>query len=386
MSLAGYLILRKPETLDLFPLLKSPYYIASPPYTRFSAGVKALHLLCHNLNLKGQTAYLLPIGKESAFQREGFCNVDLFTPILTRRAARHHFDVGLTPIAVYPEIVAGAPYGGSCVVRYILNFPGLLGGDTSYDPAELCFSYSKVLAQATKNKENVLFIPTSDPRIFYPPPEGTKRQGSCFYAAKYQKSHLGKLFDITNNSFEITSGQPDSLTPIEIAELFRKSEIFYTYENTALATEAALCGCTVVFLPNEHLASIIASEELGTDGFAWGHEPREIMRAKRTVLYAFNNYLKNIKKFSRDLDTFIIRTQEHVKGKKYSQNDLDLLLMHLPKMDDKNWKDAHYAPLFNKLPCWIEKSIGALLCSIGLTLDGEFLWNRAEKRSKGDKS
>jgi hypothetical protein len=54
-------------------------------------------------------------------------------------------------------------------------------------------------------------------------------------------------------------------------------------------------------------------------------------------------------------------------------------------MNDKNWKNAHYAPLLNKLPKWIEKNIGALLCSIGLTLDGEFLWNRAEKRSKDDK-
>ena len=369
-------------SLEFYTKATHPYYVVTPPYTRFSAGVKALHLLCHNLNQNGQSAYLIPIGDESLFHREDFCEIDLLTPILTRSIAQYHFNKGLTPITVYPEIVSGAPYGGACVIRYILNFPGLLGGDASYDPEEICFSYSKVLATTTNKPENVLFIPTSDPRIFYPPDGNARREGSCFYAAKYQNSHHGKLFEVTYDSVEITSGKTDSQTPTEIAELFRKSEIFYTYENTALATEAALCGCPVVFLPNPHLTSIIATEELGTDGFAWGNSLEEVGRARETVPLAFSNYMQSINKFYEDLNAFIKKTQEHSKAKNYSLSNLEMLLSHLPKINDKNWKNDYYAPLLMKLPPVIEKQIGALLCSAGLKLDGEFLWNRAIRRSR----
>ena len=46
-------------------------------------------------------------------------------------------------------------------------------------------------------------------------------------------------------------------------------------ENTALALEAVMCGCPVVFLPNPHLKEIIGQEEHGPDGFAWGDAPAE---------------------------------------------------------------------------------------------------------------
>lgn len=371
-------------SLEFYTKATHPYYVVTPPYTRFSAGIKALHLLCHNLNLNGQSAYLIPIGDETAVNRDDFCEVDLLTPILTRRTAQHHFNKGLTPISVYPEIVSGTPYGGACVIRYILNFPGLLGGDTSYDTQEICFSYSKVLSATTNYIENVLFIPTSDPRIFHPPDGNARREGSCFYAAKYQNSHEGKLFEITRDSVEITTGKTDSQTPNQIANLFRKSEIFYTYENTALATEAALCGCPVVFLPNPHLTSIIASEELGTDGFAWGNSLEEVTRAIETVPLAFSNYMQSINKFYKELDAFVTKTQAYAKAKNYSSSNLELLLSHLPKMNDQNWKNDYYAPYLRKLPPAIEKHIGALLCSFGLKLDGEFLWNRAVKRSRNE--
>ena len=34
----------------------------------------------------------------------------------------------------------------------------------------------------------------------------------------------------------------------------------------------------------------------------------------------------------------------------------------------------------------IEKQFGALLCSLGLKEDGEFLWNRAKRRAKINKN
>ncbi len=318
-------------------------------------------------------------------QREDFCNPELLTPLLTPAIAQRHFEDAHTPIIIYPEIVSGAPFGGACVVRYVLNYPGLLGGDKIFDQDELCFSYSKILAQHTNHPENILFIPASDERAFHPPTGENKRSGTCFYASKYQKTHQGKLLDITKDSLEITSGLENSQSPEEIAEIFRKSEIFYTYENTALAIEATLCGCPAVFLPNDHLQSIIASEELGNDGIAWGTDPQEIARAKESVKEAYNNYTHCLKKFYEDLDDFIMKTQHYSREKEYSAQNYNWLLSHLIKLSALEWKDQNYAPILKKLPWQIEKQVGALLCSLGLKGDGEFLWNRAERRAKINK-
>ena len=310
----------------IYPDVNHPYYIVAPPYVRTSAGVRVLHLLCHALNKRGHTAYVMLY--PTLPWRDDQVAPDLMTPVLTRHVVDNHFRRGLVPIVVYPETVAGNPFGAPCVIRYVLNFPGLLGGDKEYAAEELIFSYSRILAEATRSPDNILFLPATDTRIFRPPPEGQKRQGSCFYANKYKLAHGGKLFDVTKDSVEITRDRPDSQTPQELAELFHRSEVFYSYENTALATEAVLCGCPAVFLPNPYLSEIIAVRELGTEGYAWGADKVAVDRAKATVGDGARNYLKTYENFWRDLDRFIAMTQRHVEGKVYAAP------MHVPNVSD----------------------------------------------------
>jgi hypothetical protein len=295
----------------IYPSPRNPYYIVAPRYVRTSAGIRALHLLCHSLNRIGQTAYIL-IHPYSDLEKAIL--PDLLTPVLTQSIIRHHHESGLTPIVVYPEVVAGNPFDAPCVVRYVLNFPGLLGGDKEYPASELCFGYSKVLAEAAHVPENILFIPVTDTRIFNREEEVQNREGTCFFASKYQEVHNGQLLDVTKNSVEITRDKKESPTPRQIADLFRRSELFYTYENTALATEAVLCGCPAVFLPNPYLTQLIAMSELGTDGMAWGDAPEEIARAKATVEKGVENYLKLYDAYWQQLERFVELTQKHVQG------------------------------------------------------------------------
>ncbi len=315
-----------PDDQQIYPAAANPFYIVAPPYVRISAGVRVLHLLCHSLNRLGHTAYLL-MYPAMPWRAHQIC-ADLMTPVLTHDVAKSHFERGLSPIMVYPETVAGNPFGSPCIVRYVLNFPGLLGGNKVYADDELCFSYGEVLAAHTRNPTNILFLPAIDTRNYYPPSGGQKRSGTCFYADKYQVAHKGKLFDITKDSIEITRDKPDSQTPQQIAELFRKSELFYVYENTALAIEAVLCGCPVVFLPNEHLTDMIALKEIGNDGYAWGADPIEIARAKATVAQGAQNYLKSYTAYWEDLDKFIKQSKAHVAGKSYAT------MISLPNMVD----------------------------------------------------
>lgn len=301
---------------DIYPAPASPYYIVAPHYIRTSAGIRVLHLLCHSLNRRGQAAYIILIGEPN--HGGSFC-LDLSTPVLTLDALMEHYRRGLAPVMVYPETISGNPFRSPCVVRYILNFPGLLGGEKDYSSEELCFSYSKILAKATRSPENVLYLPPIDTRTFHPPASEQKRSGSCFYAGKYKAIHKGKLFDVTRQSVEITRDLPTSQTPQEIAELFRRSEVFYTYENTALATEAVLCGCPAVFLPNPYLTHIIAEEELGIDGYAWGDDPDQIVRAKATVQQGAESYRKSTAKYWHELDRFIELSQEHARARQYTR-------------------------------------------------------------------
>lgn len=292
---------------SLCPPLRNPYYIVAPRYMPTSAGMRALHLLCHSLNQRGQISYLVL----TSYSAASVCP-DLLTPLLTPAIAHYHHEKGLIPIVVYWDAIAGNPLGADCVVRYVLNFPGLLGGTHSYDPAELLYGFSGVLAEAAGVPENVLFIPVVDPSVFHPGPGDQKRSGSCFYAAKHKIVHGATVSEEVRGGVEITLSYP--ATKPEIADLFRRSELFYCYENTALALEAMLCGCPAVFMPNPYLTQVIALRELGRDGLAWGTEPSEIARAKATVHLVRERYLRACDEYWNQLDRFIQVTQARVRS------------------------------------------------------------------------
>ncbi|MBU6338591.1 MAG: hypothetical protein KGQ36_01265 [Rickettsiales bacterium] len=287
----------------------NPYYIVSPSYNEKSAGLVVLHRLCHHLNLKGFPAYLIGMGIDN---RHHYHNPNLITSFLTDGTAEIHRKHNKTPIVVYPDIIIGNPLNSKCVVRYLLNYPGLLGGDKNFPESDLVFSYTRKIAdRANASLDDVLFMPISDSTIFYPPEnKNSKRSGSCFYASKYRDSFEGELFDVTNNSIEITCNKEDSQTKQEIAELLRKSEFFYSYEDTSLISEAILCGCPAILIKNKHFKDDpLATYELGRYGMANYDNKEEIERAKDTVEKAQETYFKAVDNFFVQLDKFIDKTQ-----------------------------------------------------------------------------
>ena len=164
---------------------------------------------------------------------------DLLSPRLTQDAVDLHFSQQKTPVVIYPEVVIGNPLAAPCIVRYVLNFPGLLGGSVTYSDSELVYAFSKQLATQCGDPEQVLHMPVIDTTIFKQ--NGSlKRKGICFYASKFQNVHGQKPFDLPSGAIEITRDKQNSQTPQEIAKLFNSSEAFYCYENSALATEAVL--------------------------------------------------------------------------------------------------------------------------------------------------
>jgi hypothetical protein len=299
----------------IFPLQRNPYYFVSPRYVRTSAGIKGLYLLCHWLNRLGECAFIYtwPENLQKTVQP------DLLTPVVTRAVIDHHISEGRSPIFVYTDVATENIANADVIVRYFGHYPGHLAPRVKLADEELHFSHSLQIAEKTDAPDNVIYIPVCDPSVFHPPENPSARKGTCYYAAKYKDVHGRKIFGIPANSLEITRDTKDDLTPAQLGDLFRRSELLYLFEDSAIGNEATMCGCPVVLVPNDHFMMPVGFNEVGHDGIAWGLDAAEIERAKSTVGLSFQNYLKLINDFPSSVSSFVEKTQFYASTRKQSR-------------------------------------------------------------------
>lgn len=213
------------------------FLIQSPPYRDSSSGIRALWRLAHWLNVLGCEAYVVAEPGE--------------TPPLD-------WDVRLAQlsgpqpdaIAVYPEIVSGNPLGCGRVARWVLNRPGLLGGDTAYDPAETVF-YSPQRsgpdvfyepARAAAGKE-VYPLGTSvhEPHLFYPS-KRADRSGTCYFVYKGQEAFAASGSRFPTHEWHLLSPAAP-VSRADLAFLFHHTEALYSWDpHSGITREAAICG------------------------------------------------------------------------------------------------------------------------------------------------
>lgn len=298
----------KTVSRSLLPIKsRHPYYIVAARYVRTSAGIRALHLLCHWLNRVGYSAFMLIYPD---FQYKNQTDPYLSTPVLTEAIIEAHHEAGLTPIVIYPEVTNGNPFDATAKVVFLGHFPGKLGGPASYDETHLLFSYSQSIAKTTSQPENILYVPVIDTTVFYDRKLGL-RDNTCFYASKFKTVFGGVVQGVPENCIEITRDKPDSQTANEIADLFCRSRAFYCFEDSALVLEALMCNCPVIFMPSEFFKHPIGIDEIGWDGIAWGCDTVEIERAINTVENGKQNYFNQIENFFDQLKNFVQKTQLH---------------------------------------------------------------------------
>jgi hypothetical protein len=293
-----------------------PYYIIAPRYIRTSAGARVLYRLCDLINKTGGSAfiYLRP-----------FSNYQLASspmdvaPFLTKKTVDYHFENGLTPIVVYPEIFDVTRFNAPVRVRYILNYEGLFCENRSLAQDDYLLMYSQAISdKVTADKpSSICFIPVSDADFFQPPPAGSPRSGGVFYAGKFKYRFGGKTFALTDGMPEITRDRIDSQTPEQIRALFQQSEFFYCYEDSALALEAILCGCPVVFVSNAFFEKPLGAVELDGLGYALGTDTESVRHARNTVVLARERYLWLVQQARLQVDTFIQNTQPQARAAEY---------------------------------------------------------------------
>ena len=289
-----------PVQPSLYAPVQRPYYIEAPAYRRNSAGIRVMHMLCHLLNRYGQDAYIYPTPTTNPLWH---------TPILTQSLLEQHQRADRKPITIYPEVVSGNPRDAGSVVRYLLNKPGFLGGDTHFPGSDLIYGYTQHLLPPEEDPAHVLFMPPIDSSIFHNEnnPLDHRRQGWLIYPGRYPDA-LQQYKDLASQCTIITSEWP--ATPHDMAELFRRSERIYCFTSTAIATEAILCGCPAIVLPSPIFdGTPLGIEELGTHGLAFTNTPEAIAAAIAQLPTAQKTYQDTENRFWDQLEIFIQKTQ-----------------------------------------------------------------------------
>ncbi len=244
--------------VSLFSDPGNPYYIFSPSYTDASSGIRALHYLCHALNLMGRDAYMC--GSSAG-------NTKIKTPFLTMDLAADHKSRGLVPIAVYPEILSGNPLGAQVVVRYCLNKIGfILGNDIQAGSDDLYFYYDTSFVKSGDPCNGILSVPVTDTSLFSLPESPEKRSGSYLCLNRYLESDVD--FSILPGDVSVLSRQ-NSLSLNDLAELFKKIEVLYSYEYSHTCNLAVLCGCPVIYMPGGLGYENLELNELSRKKIGW---------------------------------------------------------------------------------------------------------------------
>jgi hypothetical protein len=299
---------------DVYGFRRNPYYIYAPRWIDTSAGIKALHYFCHALNRAGENAFL--ILTEAIHGDTPRVSGLLRTPILTQEIAESHFQAKLTPIVIYSETIPGNPLDANCIVRYLMNYAGILGGPRRFDNQELKIAFSESIAEKYRIENHqepfVLFIPPIDPRPFNF--NEHKSNFQLTYAGKY-RAFIGKPPRMGNlRNIEIFRDGSKQQNRPEVINLLHDAKVLYSFENSSIISEAILSGTPTVLVKNVFFEELIAEKELGTAGVTWSDSEKEIEVAKKETIKGRQIYYQRINEFTDRLAEFIDLSQEFSQG------------------------------------------------------------------------
>jgi hypothetical protein len=285
------------------------FYIYAPPWRDSSAGIRVLHYLCHCLNLMGYQAWLVLTNPKSNAQ---LTNSTLNTPVLSKLQSKIHIKSGMSPVVVYSETILDNPLNATRVMRWVLNFPGALGGFLHFPTEDYLVAYSKKIQACVPNCTDVLFLPAVDLSEL---PVGVPKQKelALVYAGKY-RSYVGTPPQLPGNPIELFRDGEAKLSRKDFLNELAKAEKIYLFENSSVATEAVLLNTVAIFVQNEFLGSVIAESELGNGGLAIGFEKSELERAKQTLPEAALRYKEAQEIFWLQLQNIVRNSKQHFQN------------------------------------------------------------------------
>lgn len=221
-------------------------YIICAPELSGSAGVRVLYKLREELEKQGFNAKifcLVPLSKRQKNENIFVSDISLFDK--------------QNDIVIYPEIVTGNPLYFRNVVRFMLNKPGLLGGETKYHYGELQFCFDRHCHDTAP----MLRFDMINRTLFFDvhAPKNT----NCFFVHKGGEGiHPPEL----EGCKKITMSWPSSQKAL--AELLQQTDTLYSFDdNSCLLQEAVLCGAKVKIITPDGLRDYTFNDEYNPQAF-----------------------------------------------------------------------------------------------------------------------
>lgn len=242
------------------------FVIHTPDFNEDVGGVILLHKLCYMLNDLGYQAVLWPGDQRPVSKYLRFLNRDralVLSKDYPAQVIKSH-ELAEHDIVIYPEVVRGNPLKHPHVVRWFLHKPGYHTGEIDYGKDELYFFFDSHSDDPSinTNPDNKLSLLAIHPAYVN---RGEDRSGSCYLVRKGKGKQLVHDLD---GSLKI-----DGLNHEEIANIFNRASVFYSYDEMTMYSQfAALCGCVSVVIPESYKCreDWVAKHPISRYGIAYG--------------------------------------------------------------------------------------------------------------------
>lgn len=284
------------NSISPFKNERAPYYIFGADYRENSAGIVALHVLCHSLNQRGYPAYLLNTKQT---------HPSLDVRLLETANTKLYEHAPLPPITIYPEIVSDNPLNAPIVVRWMLNNDGFLTGKPiKFGGNDLIYYHSNDFVPDTE-KNPALLSPLLFSEHLSPPNKDNQRAGALLYIHRIDINEID-LSKLPNDIRILNNNEPLPIS--ELIDLFQKSTVLYSAERSGTCVYAMLSGCPVLYIRSSLLKAIPEQETFG-DACAWIDDHAGFENARQNISRAWVEVQKLADNFETQLSKFIADTQ-----------------------------------------------------------------------------
>ena len=295
------------------------FIIDTPPYDKNVGGICALHYLAHELGHLNKGGVYLSTNITNP--RWGGHGIDRDTPFfleddqstgskfykwlttlkryvifatfrrkITRLQGRlfpdllwRHFDKNRT-VVVYGETMRGNPLKATNVVRWIMNTPGVCGGDGVYELTDHIFQYHPwfTVDPRYEVKGQLTAIDLDHQLKTYQNKNLSNREGGAYLVRKGRdKKH-------NQHPANFVHADPllEKMSDEEAADFFNRIETFISYDDmTFISVQAALCGCKSIIIPGEGDRSEESLKKVNRiKGVAYGFEDQEWVQSTTHAL------------------------------------------------------------------------------------------------------
>jgi len=295
------------------------YLIDAPAYDKNVGGICALHYLSHALGQLGEkNIYLTNHIVNPRWQSQGINRDDPFFLVgkddrpskfyrflcklkqyvvfatfrrkITRLQARllpdllwKYFDQAHT-VVIYGETIRGNPLKAGHVVRWIMNTPGVCGGDGIYELTDHIFQYHSwfEVDKRYEVKGPLTVIDLEYQLRVYQNKNSPTRKGGAYLVRKGRDKKLNQHPD----NFVHADPLLEKMTDEEAADFFNSIETFISYDDmTFMSVQAALRGCRSIIIPGEGDRSLENLKKINRiKGVAYGFDDQEWVQGTADLL------------------------------------------------------------------------------------------------------